>query len=271
MVAAVLVAAVAFCASSAYSVRAASSLSVCADPDNMPFSNKEGDGFENKIAGLIAERLGDELDYGWFEDKTGFVPNTKGKEGCDLVMGYAQDTGLIEDTNPYYYTSYVLIYRENDADIEDVESLADPRLKQKRIGIFARTPPASMLAMQGLVSNAKVFETFVASSMSKSAEAMIAEIASGELDAGILWGPVGGYYAQRASLPLSLVPLVKEVAGPSAIYGITLGVRPDEPQWKYKINKVLAENQRDINEILQGYNVPLLNQDGELIAGEAGR
>ena len=174
-------------------------------------------------------------------------------------------------TNPYYYTSYVLIYRENDAEIEDVESLADPRLKQKRIGVFARTPPASMLAMHGLVLNTKVFETFVSGSMSKSAEAMIAEIASGELDAGILWGPVGGYYAQRASLPLSLLPLVKETAGPSAVYAITLGVRPDEPQWKHKINKVLAENQHDINVILQGYNVPLLNQDGELIAGEAGR
>lgn len=268
MVAAVLVAAVAFCADSA---RATSSLRVCADPRNLPFSNKEGDGFENKIAELIAERLGGELDYAWFEDKTGFVPNTKGEEACDLVMGYAQGTGLIEDTNPYYYTSYVLIYREDDAEIEDVESLADPRLKQKRIGVFARTPPASMLAMHGLVLNAKVFETFVSGSMSKSAEAMIAEIASGELDAGILWGPVGGYYAQRASLPLSLLPLVKETAGPSAVYAITLGVRPDEPQWKHKINKVLAENQHDINVILQGYNVPLLNQDGELIAGEAGR
>ena len=101
---------------------------------------------------------------------------------------------------------------------------------------------------------------------------MIDEIASGKLDAGILWGPVGGYYAQRAKVPLSLVPLVKETAGPNTIYGITLGVRPDDPQWKHKINKVLAENQRDINVILQGYNVPILNQKGERIAaGTAGR
>jgi mxaJ protein len=271
MAAAVLVAAVAFCVGGSESARAASSLHVCADPDNMPFSNNKGEGFENKIAELIAERLGHELDYAWFENKTGFVPNTKGEDGCDLVMGYAQGTGLIEDTNPYYYTSYVLIYRHDDADIEDVESLADLRLKQRRIGILARTPPASMLAMHGLGSNAKVFETFVGGSMSKAAEAMIAEIASGKLDAGILWGPVGGYYAQRAGVPLSLLPLVKETAGPSTIYAITLGVRPDEPQWKHQINKVLAENQHDINVILQGYNVPLLDQDGELIAGEAGR
>lgn len=271
MVAAVLVAVMALCAGVADRARAGSSLRVCADPDNLPFSNNKGEGFENKIAELLAERLGEELDYAWFEGETGFVPDTKGKEGCDLVMGYAQGTGLIEDTNPYYYTSYVLIYRENDTDIGDVESLADLRLKQKRIGILARTPPASMLAMHGLVSNAKVFETYVGGSMSKVTEAMVAEIASGELDAGILWGPVGGYYAQRADMPLSFLPLVKETAGPSAVYGITLGVRPDEPQWKHRINKVLAENQDDINVILRGYNVPALNQDGELIAGEAGR
>ena len=272
MVAAVLAVAVAFCMGDAGSARAASVLRVCADPDNMPFSNDKGDGFENKLAELIAERLGDELDYAWFEEKTGYVPNTMGKDACDLVMGYAKGTGLIEDTNPYYYTSYVLIYREDDADFEGVESLADPRLKQKRIGIFAKTPPASILAMHGLVANAKPFETSAGESTSKAAEAIIAEIASGTLDAGILWGPVGGYYAQRADVPLSLLPLVKETAGPNTIYGITLGVRPNEPQWKHKINKVLAENQHDINVILQGYNVPLLNQDGEMIAsGVAGR
>ena len=265
-VAAVLVAAVALCVGDAGNARAASSIRVCADPDNMPFSNGKGDGFENKIAELIAERLGEELEYGWFEEKTGYVPNTMGKDACDLVMGYAQGTGLIEDTNPYYYTSYVLIYREGDTDFENVENLADPTLKQKRIGVFGRTPPASILAVHGLRSNTKVFETYAGESTSKAAEAMIAEIASGKLDAGILWGPVGGYYAQREEMPLWLVPLVTETAGPSTVYGITLGVRPDEPQWKHRINKVLAENQHDINVILQGYNVPLLSHDGELIA-----
>jgi hypothetical protein len=84
-----------------------------------------------------------------------------------------------------------------------------------------------------------------------------------------LWGPVGGYYAQRAAVPLSVVPLVKERAGPNTIYGITMGVRPDDPQWKHKINKVLADNQHDINVILQGYNVPVLDQKGELIASSS--
>jgi mxaJ protein len=257
---------------SAGAVQAAPVLRVCADPNNMPFSDAKGEGFENKLAELIADKLGEKLEYTWFQETTGYVPNTIGKNACDLVMGYAQGTGLIDDTNPYYYTSYVLITREDDPDLKGVETLADPRLKDKRIGVFARTPPASILAVHGLVPNARPFETVAGQSATKAAQEMIDEIASGKLDAGILWGPVGGYYAQRSKVPLSLVPLVKETAGPNTIYGITLGVRPDDPQWKHRINKVLAENPHDINVILQGYNVPILNAKGERIAsGTAGR
>ena len=244
-------------------------LRVCADPDNMPFSNDKGEGFENKLAELIAAKLGEELQYIWFSESSGYVPNAVGNEACDLVMGYAQGTGLIEDSNPYYRTSYVLIYRQDDKDLAGVDRLSDPRLKGKRIGLFARTPPASILATNGLVANAKPFEVNAGDSATKAAETMIAEIASGKLDAGLLWGPVGGYYAQRASVPLTLISLVKENAGPSTIYGITLGLRPNDPQWKHQINKLIAENEHDIDEILQGYNVPVLDQDGNTIAPAA--
>jgi quinoprotein dehydrogenase-associated probable ABC transporter substrate-binding protein len=240
-------------------------LRVCADPDNMPFSNAKGEGFENKLAELIAAKLDASFEYVWFQEGTGYVPNTMRSDACDLVMGYAQGTGLIEDTNPYYHTSYVLIYREGDPALEGVDRLSDPRLKNKRIGLFARTPPASILAMYGLVANAKPFEIRSGETQAKAAEAMIAEIAAGTLDAGLLWGPVGGYYAQRASVPLAVVPLVKETAGPSTIYGITMGVRPNRPEWKHKINKVIAANQQDINAILQSYNVPVLDPHGGLI------
>jgi mxaJ protein len=244
-------------------------LRVCADPDNMPFSNAKGEGFENKLAELIAQKLNARLDYTWFTEATGYVPNTMGSGACDLVMGYAQGTGLIEDTNPYYYTSYLLIYREGDASLRDVESLGDKRLKDKKIGFFARTPPASILAMHGLLANTEPFEIDANESAAKAAETMIGEIASGTLDAGILWGPVGGYYAQRAKAPLKLVPLVKETAGPRIIYGITMGVRPNEPQWKHTINKLLAENQNAIDAILQSYNVPVLDDKGNVIAPAA--
>ena len=242
---------------------------VCADPDNMPFSNDKGEGFENKLAELIAAKLDDAVDYTWFSESSGYVPNAVGTDACDLIMGYAQGTGLIDNSNPYYRTSYVLIYRQNDPNLAGVDRLSDPRLKGKRIGLFARTPPASMLALYGLVSHAKPVEVNAGESASKAAEAMIGEIASGKLDAGLLWGPVGGYYAQRSSVALALVPLVKENAGPSTIYGITLGLRPNDPQWKHQINKVIAENEREIDGILQSYNVPVLDQDGNLIAPSA--
>ena len=234
----------------------------------MPFSNNKDEGFENKLAELIAEKLDAKLAYSWFTEATGYVPNTMGRDACDLVMGYAQGTGLIDDTNPYYYTSYVLLYRRDDASLQGVDRLSDPRLKGKAIGYFARTPPASILAMHGLVGAAKPFEVRDGNN-SKVASAMIGDIASGELDAGVLWGPLGGYYAQRAAAPLELVPLVKETAGPPVIYGITMGVRPNEPEWKHKINKVIAEKQSEIYLILEGYNVPVLDDQGNLITAVA--
>ena len=245
---------------------ASGSLRVCADPDNMPFSNAEGQGFENKLAELIAEKLDARLEYSWFAEESGYVPNTMGRGACDLVMGYAQGTGLIEDTNPYYYTSYVLIYREDDSSLAGVESLTDPRLKCKRICFFARTPPSSVLAIHGLTANAKSFEIHAGESTTKAAVTMLDEIATGALDAGILWGPVGGYYAQRSQVPLTLIPLVKETAGPRTIYGITLGVRPDDPQWKHSINAFIASNEAGINAILQSYNVPVLDEQGNVVA-----
>ncbi|WP_108683407.1 quinoprotein dehydrogenase-associated putative ABC transporter substrate-binding protein [Methyloceanibacter sp. wino2] len=240
-------------------------LRVCADPDNMPFSNDKEEGFENKLAKLIAERLDRELVYTWFPEDTGYVPNTIGENACAMVMGYAQGTGLIEDTNPYYYASYVLITRADDTALNGVISLSDPRLKSKRIGLVARTPPASILAMNGLIANSKPFDGRSEESQSAIAQDMIAEIVSGKLDAGLLWGPIGGYYAALSDGPLNVVPLVKERAGPATFYPITLGIRPNEPQFKHQVNKVLADNADEIVAILEEYNVPVLDREGQLL------
>jgi quinoprotein dehydrogenase-associated probable ABC transporter substrate-binding protein len=248
---------------------AAGLMRVCADPDNMPFSNAQGEGFENKLAELIAEKLGDTLEYVWFSEGSGYVPNTIGSDSCDLVMGYAQGTGLIDDTNPYYYTSYVLIYRADDAGLAGLASLSDPRLKDKRIGLLARTPPASILAMHGLAANATPFEVRAGESAAKAAETMVRAVAAGELDVALLWGPVAGYYAQNAETRLKLVPLSKESVGPSTVLGITMGVRPGDPQWKHKINKVIADNQKEIVALLQAYGVPVLDPAGNLIEAAA--
>jgi mxaJ protein len=238
---------------------------VCADPQNMPFSNEKGEGFENKLVDLIAAKLDKQVVYTWLPQVMGHVSTLPDDIECDLLMGYAQGTGQIEDTNPYYRTSYVLIYRQNDKRLAGVETLADDRLKSKTIGILARTPPVSIMAMNGLMANARSFEVKGDGNAASAASDVIAAVASGEIDAGILWGPLGGYYAQTAKVPLALVPLVKEKAGPTTIYGITMGVPPNEPEWKHKLNKVIAENQVDINALLSEYNVPLLDESGNRI------
>jgi mxaJ protein len=240
-------------------------LRVCADPDNLPFSNAKGEGFENKLAELIADKFGMPLVYTWLPHITGHVSAMPDSSDCDILMGYAQGAGLIEDTNPYYRTSYVLLHRRDDQSLAGIESLADPRLKQKTIGIVARTPPASIMAVNGLISNARPFESETDAGSESAAVQMIEAIASGKIDAGVLWGPVGGYYAQRSNVPLAVVPLVKETVGPAPIYGITMGVRPNEPEWKHRLNKLIAENQADINAMLAEYNVPLLDENGNLI------
>lgn len=249
---------------SAHAAPAGGLLRVCADPMNMPFSNEKGEGFENKLVELIADKLQLQVKYTWLPQVVGHAATRSDDSDCDILMGYAQGTGLIEDTNPYYRTSYVLIHRQDDNSLAGVESLADERLKTKTIGILARTPPVSNMAINGLMENAKAFETGDRTPASAAAE-MISAIASGEIDAGILWGPLGGYYAQDAKVPLALVPLVKERAGPATIYGITMGVRPNEPEWKHRLNKLIAENQPAINAMMSVYNVPLLDENGNLI------
>jgi len=239
-------------------------LHVCADPSNLPFSNEKGEGFENKLVDLIAAKLGMTVVYTWLPQVVGHVARLPDARECDILMGYAQGAGTIEDTNPYYRTSYVLIYRKGDESLAGVASLSDPRLKNKTIGIVARTPPFSIMALNGLVANAKSFES-PGEDAAKAAEDVIAAVASGEVDAGILWGPLGGYYARDAKAPLVLVPLAKEKAGPATVYGITMGLRPNEPELKHRLNKIIAENQADIYAMLHEYNVPLLDENGDLI------
>jgi mxaJ protein len=237
-------------------------LRVCADPDNMPFSNEKGEGFENKLAELIAGKLNANLSYIWFPEGSGLVPNTMGNESCDIVMGYAQGTGLIEDTNPYYYTSYVLVFRKGDSSLTGVNDLSDKRLLDKKIGVVAGTPPVSIMAIDGLAATAKLFGASAIPGATEPVAEIIAKIASGELDAGILWGPLAGYFAQSSKVPLEVVPLVKEKVGPRMLYGITLGIRPKAPEWKHTINKLIAENQPAIDDILLDYGMPLLDAEG---------
>src|SRR6201987_5727964 len=162
-------------------------LRVCADPRNMPFSDEKAEGFENKIADLFARKLGKSVGYAFYPQAPGFVRNTLGAYKCDVIMGYPQGNDLVQSTNPYYRTAYALVSRPGTG-FDDIATLADPRLKGKRIGIVAGTPPATLLAVNGLMATAKPYPLVIDTRFDSSAAAMMKDLAVGDIDVGVLWG-----------------------------------------------------------------------------------
>jgi quinoprotein dehydrogenase-associated probable ABC transporter substrate-binding protein len=242
-------------------------LRVCADPHNLPFSNEKGEGFENKIAELLAAKLGKTLAYSFFPQATGFVRMTLGSHRCDVIIGFPQGDDLVQGTNPYYRTAYAIISKRGSG-LDDVASLSDPRLKGKRIGIVAGTPPATNMAVNGLMGSAKPYPLVIDTRIDSSAEAMVKDVSAGEIDAGILWGPMAGYYAKHADPPLQLTPLVKETSGPKLAYRIGMGVRGADQNWKRLLNRLIQENQAAINQILLDFGVPLLDENDQPITAD---
>lgn len=242
-------------------------LRVCADPRNLPFSNEKGEGFENKLAELFAEKLQKKLDYMYFPQATGFVRMTLGAHRCDVIMGFPQGDELVQGTNPYYRTAYALVAKPGSG-LDEVSTLEDERLKGKHIGIVAGTPPATNMAANGLMMNAKPYPLMIDTRYDSSAEAMIGDLVSGTIDAGILWGPMAGFYAKRASPQLHVTPLVKETTGPRLTFRIGMGVRGADQNWKRLLNRLIQENQPAINKILLDYGVPLLDENDRPLGSE---
>jgi quinoprotein dehydrogenase-associated probable ABC transporter substrate-binding protein len=230
----------------------------------MPFTNEQGEGFENKIAELLASKLGLTLDYTWFPQATGFYRMTLGAKRCDVVMGYAAGSDPVLNTNPYYKSAWVLVTKKG-GELDGVDTLEDPRLKGKHIGVIAGTPPGDLLARNGLMGYARPYSFMVDRRFENPAESMIADINDGAIEAGILWGPIGGYYAKRSEAPLKVTPLVREKGDPSLVYRITLGIRPGELNWKHQLNGFLEQEQPAINRILLEYGVPLLDEQNRPI------
>jgi mxaJ protein len=241
-------------------------LRVCADPSNMPFSDQSGEGFEDKLAQIVAEGTGRKsVAYTWFPSINGFVRNTLGANRCDVIMGYAQGDELVQNTNAYYRSSYVLVYRKG-GDLSGVETLADPKLKDKRIGVVEGTPPTANMAKARLMGKAKVYPLMVDTrAMPSMAELAMRDMQSGVIDAAVLWGPMAGYYASRSGAEMTLVPLIHEKGGQRMIYRITMGVRPSDQNWKRALNTFIKENQAKIDKLLLDYGVPLLDERDQRI------
>ena len=240
-----------------------SALRVCADPSNLPYSNKAGEGFENRIAELLAAELGLPVRYTWFPQTVGFVRNTLMARKCDLVIGISLGFELLQNTNPYYRSSYALVYRTNAG--LDIRSLDDPILKQKRLGVVARTPPATLLAKYGLMGQVKPYHLVADTRFNQPGKEMVKDIAAGEVDVGVLWGPIAGYYAKQHNPPITVVPLVSKPGEVKLDYRITMGIRFNEPDWKHRLNGLIEQKQAEFDAILLDYGVPLLDAQARRI------
>jgi quinoprotein dehydrogenase-associated probable ABC transporter substrate-binding protein len=238
-------------------------LRVCADPRSMPFSNEAQEGFEDKLAQLFAAKLSKTVAYTYYPRAVGFVRNTLNAFKCDVIMGDAQGDDLVQTTNPYYHAFYALVVRSG-AGLDDVQSLEDPRLKGKHIGLIAGTPPATIMANNGLIGDARPFPLTVDTRYDAPSKAMIDEIVSGTINAGVLWGPIGGYYAKHASTPLTVIPLVHEHGAPMD-FRIAMGVRRSDQDWKRTLDRLINENQVAINKVLIDYGVPIVDEVGKSI------
>ena len=239
-----------------------SAFRVCADPANRPLSAEDGSGFENEIAELFAEKLGVPVQYTWFPQVTGFVRNTLQAGKCDVVMGYAQGDELVLNTNHYYTSTHVLVVKR-DGDLADVDTLRDPRLQGRKIGVVIGSPPATHVARLGMMKDAEPYALMTDRRVEDPAGQMLADVESGAIDAALLWGPIGGPLVKQDHPGLVATPLLAEQGPPRLVFRITMGVRAGEDTWKRELNSLIRRNQDAIDAILRDAGVPILDDYGK--------
>jgi mxaJ protein len=243
-------------------------LRVCADPNNLPFSNAQGEGFENRIARLIAADLGVGLAYTWWAQRRGFIRNTLNARACDLVVGVPADDELTLTTRPYYRSSYVALARDPGL---RVAGLDDPVLRQVRIGVqiigddFANTPPAHGLSRRGMVENVRGYLVYGNYAEASPSAAIVRAVALSEVDVALVWGPLAGYFAAREKPPLALTPLAAGGGDLPFEFAIAMGVRRQDRALRDRLDEVLERRAAEIDRILAEYHVPRL--DGPAAAG----
>lgn len=238
-------------------------LKICADPNNLPFSNERGEGFENKIVELVARELDAKVTYVWWAQRRGFIRNTLKAGLCDVVPGTPTDLEMLRTTAPYYRSSYVFVTRW---DQPDIASFDDPRLRQLRIGVQligddgANPPPVEALGRRGIVGHLKGYPVYGDYSLPNPPARIIEAVARGEIDVAIVWGPLAGYFAERQTVPLrtTLVSPAHDGPSPSMAFDISMGVRRGEDALRGEIETALAKRRTDIDAILSTYGVPRL-------------
>lgn len=247
-------------------------LRVCADPNNMPFSNKRREGFENALAELVARDLGKTVSYTWHAQRRGFIRNTLKAGECDVIMGTAH-LDMIATTRSYYKSSYVFISR---ADRElTFSSMNAPELKDLSIGVHligddgANTPPVHALGQQNIVDNVVGYMIYGDYRNEAPAATIIKAVADGEIDIAAVWGPLAGYHAKQSKVPLRVVPITDTLDYLPTMfqYAIAMGVRKDDLPLKAHLNEVIYQRKDEIHEILDRYGVPLAGSSPTIMGG----
>ncbi|ESY73898.1 substrate-binding domain-containing protein [Mesorhizobium sp. M1050] len=252
---------------SAAVVAHARELRVCADPNNMPFSNASGQGFENKIAEIVAGELGAKLSYVWWAQRRGFVRNTLKAGLCDLVPGTPANLEMLRTTTPYYRSSYVFVMRK---DGPDITSFDDPRLRELRIGVQligddgANSPPVQALGRRGIVGHLIGYPVYGDYSAPNPPARIVEAVANGEVDLAVVWGPLAGYFAAKQKVLLKLTPVTPRIDGPMLpmIYDISMGVRREDAALRDELDAALAKHKAEIDSILTQFGVPRLDAGG---------
>jgi mxaJ protein len=239
-------------------------LRVCADPNNLPFSNSAREGFENRIAELVARELKRTVEYTWWAQRRGFVRNTLNSGDCDLIIGTASGMEMLATTRPYYKSSYVFVSR-GDRKLQ-INSFDDPALKKLRVGVqligddFANTPPVHALAKRGMVKNLVGFTVYGDYRKANPAARIIDAVVRGDVDIAVAWGPLAGYFAKHAAVPLVIAPVTPAIDLPYTpfVFDIAMGVRRGDSTFRAQIDSIVTRRKPSIDRILTSYGVPLL-------------
>lgn len=244
-------------------------LRVCADPNNLPFSNERGEGFENRLAEMVAADAGTRVEYTWWAQRRGFVRNTLRAGQCDVVIGVPAEYELAQTTRPYYRSSYVFVSRQDRS--LHLRSLADERLRELRIGVqmigddFSNSPPAHALSARGIVQNVIGYSVLGDYSQPNPPARIIDAVATGEIDAALVWGPLAGYFAQRQPVPLELAPITPQVDSPSRpfVFDISMAVRRGDTERLAMLESFIQDRGAEIDRLLDEFGVPRVSGRGE--------
>jgi quinoprotein dehydrogenase-associated probable ABC transporter substrate-binding protein len=237
-------------------------LRVCADPNNLPFSNQRLEGFENKLAALIARDLNATVVYTWWAQRRGFLRHTLNAAACDVVMGIPRRAEAVLTTRPYYRSSYVFVYRQDAGAL--VRSLDDPVLHTLKIGVqligdaAANAPPAHALARRHITHNVVGFSVYGDYAQDNPPARIIEAVATGAVDVALAWGPLAGYFARSQPVPLAVVPVLPPFDAPALpfVFDIALGVRRGEEAFRAELEEVLQRRRVEIDRLLDAYGVP---------------